>query len=308
MSGGKRFGGAYSPGAGKKAGETGWTPPPASPKTTWFSGRKTRSFSWRKLGLYLAPTPLLIAGIWALLSADLPRILWSCGGWAALIFAARLTGEGMKAAAAYDERAIARPPAFPRKLVAAVITGLAIAAVSFFGARLGVAISVFYGLFAAGAHVLAFGLDPMRAKGGAGVSPVDLDRVASKLEAAEAVVKETMAAAERLRDRGLSERIDRLAFAARDILRELENDPRDMERSRRFLSVHLVGLRDSTVKFADASAKGVAEGSRKDYEALLADLEESFANHRRKLTVEDQAELEVEIEVLRDRLKQEGAI
>lgn len=312
MSESKRFGGPHSPGGRSSSrGETqgGWTPPPPTPpKKTWFSGRKTRSFSWRVLGLYLAPTPLLVSGLGALMTADLPRIAWAGGGWAALIFAARLTGDGIKAAAAFEERVIARPPAFPRKLFAAALTGLSIAGVAFLGIRLGIIESVFYGLFAAGAHVLTFGPDPMRAKGMAGVNAAELDQVASKLEAAEEVVKETVAAAKGLRERKLTDRIDRLAFAARDILREIESDPRDLGRSRRFLSVHLVGLRDATMKFAAVAAKGASEGNRQEYELLLSDLEQSFSNHRRKLMAGDQTELEVEIEVLRDRLKQEGAI
>ncbi|WP_340109225.1 5-bromo-4-chloroindolyl phosphate hydrolysis family protein [Pikeienuella sp. HZG-20] len=298
MSAGKRFGGAHSPGA----------PPAAAPgRTTWFSGRKARGTPWRVLGLYLAPSPLLAAGAWAILTGDPAQALLACGGWAALIFAARLTGEGIKAAAAYHERVIARPPAFPRKLVAALLTGLIVAGLSFFGAGLGPA-SALYGLLALGAHLAAFGLDPMRAKGGAGVSPAARDRVASKLDAAEAVIRETAQAAAGLRDRALTDRVDRLAFAARDILREIESDPRDLARARRFLSVYLVGLRDSTVKFAAARAKGAAEGTRGEFEALLKDLETTFARQHERLMVQDQTELEVEIEVLRDRLKQEGAL
>ncbi|MFV0474725.1 MAG: 5-bromo-4-chloroindolyl phosphate hydrolysis family protein [Pikeienuella sp.] len=305
MSGAKRFGGAYSPGASRP--EAPKPAPPQGPRN-WFSGRKARRFSWRILGLYIAPTPLLLLGLHALFFADPSRILVGLGGWAVLIFTARLTREGIRAQDAYDERIIARPPAFPRKLVAAALSGLAVALISLFGAHLGLLISLIYGALAAGAHVVAFGPDPMKAKGGAGISPVDLDRVAGKLEAAEAVVAETTAAARTLGDRGLTDRVDRLAIAARDILREIETDPRDMARTRRFLSVHLVGLRDSTLKFAAARGKGAAQTLQGEYEALLGDLEKSFANQRARLTAEDQSDLEIEMEVLRERLKQEGAV
>ncbi|MEX2519099.1 MAG: 5-bromo-4-chloroindolyl phosphate hydrolysis family protein [Paracoccaceae bacterium] len=308
MSDAKRFGGAHSPTNARTTPKGAAPGAPRPPRASWFSGRKARRFSWRVLGLYIAPSALLIAALQGVLSADLPHILWSAGGWAALMLAAKLTGDGIRAQEAYDERIIARPPAFPRKLVAAALSGIAVAAISLVGAELGLPISIFYGLLAAGAHVVAFGPDPMRAKGGAGVSPVDLDSVAQKLAAAESVVAETVATAERLRDRGLSERIDRLAYAARDILREIEADPRDMRRARRFLSVHLVGLRDSTVKFAAAREKGAAADIRSEYEALLGDLEKSFAKQRASLLADDQTDLEVEIEVLRDRLKQEGAL
>ncbi|MEM7545657.1 MAG: 5-bromo-4-chloroindolyl phosphate hydrolysis family protein [Pseudomonadota bacterium] len=302
MSNAKRFGGAHSPDNARPA-----SPPPPRPASR-FSGRKTRRFSWRLLGLYLAPSALVLSGVQAILSADLEQLLWSWGGYGALLLAAFLTGQGMRAAEAYEDRIVAKPPAFPRKLVAAGLSGISVAAISYYGAELGIALSVIYGALATGTHVAAFGIDPMRAKGGAGIADAELDRVAEKLDQAEAVVAETVKAAETLKDRVLTKRIDALAYAARDILREIQSDPRDLRRARKFLSVHLVGLRDATIKFATASSKGAAHDLRGEYEGLLKDLETSFAKQRTALLADDATALEVEIEVLRDRLKQEGAL
>lgn len=297
MSNAKRFGGAYSPGA---SGKDPAAPPPAPPAA------RSR-FRWRVGGLYLAPTPLMLSGIWSVLAGDPLRMLWSWGGWAALIFAAWMTSEGVKAAAEFEARAIAKPPSIPRKLFGAGITGLAVAGVCFTGADLGL-FSLAYGLVAAGAHVLAFGPDPMRARGGEGLSAAVRERVATKIDQAEAVVKETTEAATMLRDDALAGRINGLAAAARNILREIEADPRDLDRARRFLSVHLTGLRDAVVKYAAARAKSDAAELRPQFEALLADLEISFRKQRETLLADDQADLEIEISVLRDRLKQEGAL
>lgn len=301
MSDSKRFGGAHSPGNSKPAAA-------ATRPASRFSGRKTRRFSWRQLGLYVAPTPLVFAGIDAVLSVDLYQLVWSWGSYGTLMLAAFLTGQGRQAAEAYEERIVAKPPAFPRKLVAAIMTGLAVGSLCFFGAHVGIALSVIYGAVATGAHIACFGIDPMRAKGGAGIADAELDRVAEKLDQAEAVVAETVKAAETFKDRTLTKRVDVLAYAARDILREIQTDPRDLRRSRKFLSVHLVGLRDATIKYATATAKGAAEHLVQDYQGLLQDLEASFAKQRQSLLADDETALEVEIEVLRDRLKQEGAL
>ena len=183
---------------------------------------------------------VLLPALGGLFTADLPRILWACGGYAALILAAWLAGQGLKAEAAFAARAIAKPPAFPRKLVAAIITGLAVAGVCAVGADLNLLASAFYGLLAGGAHVAALGLDPMRAKGVDGVSDEELDRVAERLDRAEAVVAETVAAADALRDRELTDRIDALAYAARDILMEIQSDPRDLRRRPRLGGVQRI--------------------------------------------------------------------
>ena len=294
----KRFGGQHSPGGAPAA-----PPPPASR----FSGRKARSFSWRVLGLYIAPSGLILPGLEGLFTADMAKVLWAVCPYILLILSAWLTGQGLKAEAAFNERTIAKPPAFPRKTFAAALTGASLFIVCWLGIDLNMLIAMFYGALGVGAHLATFGFDPMKAKGVVGLPDEELDRVAAKLDQAERVVEETASAANGLRDRGLEKRIDALAYAARDILREIQSDPRDLRRSRRFLSVHLVGLRDATVKYADAHAKGAAGDLRDRYAALLGELETSFGAHREALLSNDQTELEVEIDVLRDRLKYESA-
>ncbi len=295
----KRFGGKHSPGV---------APADAAAPASRFSGRKARSFSWRVLGLYIAPSGLILPGLEGLFTADMLKVIWAVCPYILLMLSAWLTGQGLKAEEAFNERTIAKPPAFPRKTFAAALTGAALFIVCWLGIDLNMLIAMFYGGLGVGAHLATFGFDPMKAKGVVGLPDAELDRVAAKLDQAEKVVEETASTANSLRDRGLERRIDALAFAARDILKEIQNDPRDLRRARKFLSVHLVGLRDATVKFANAKSKGVADDMRGEFEALLADLEASFAKQRKSLLIDDRVDLEVEIEVLRDRLKQEGAL
>ncbi|HEU0221621.1 MAG TPA: 5-bromo-4-chloroindolyl phosphate hydrolysis family protein, partial [Paracoccaceae bacterium] len=110
----------------------------------------------------------------------------------------------------------------------------------------------------------------------------------------------------RVGDRGLEARLERFGQAAREMFRAVEADPRDLTRARKLLGVYLTGARDATVKFADLYARSRDAKARQDYEALLTDLEASFAAHRQELLEEDRGALDVEIEVLRRRLRQEG--
>ena len=326
MSNARRFGGTYSnrsaaapggsadrpgeqtPDAGAKPGAQAASGPGAKPApavSPGLRGRKASSFSWRVLGLYIAPSGLLLPGLIALLSADLPRIGWALGGYALMIGGAWMTGQGLKAEAAFAERLVAKPPAFPRKLFGAAMIGIALMLVMYVGIDVGLLPALFYGGLAVAAHLYAFGIDPMKAKGVTAVDGADVSHVAERLEQAEDVVSQTVAAARQLGDRALESRVDDLAFAARDILREIQADPRDFRRARTFLSVHLVGLRDATRKYVTARHKGAAD-MRAEYVDLLSDLETSFARQRETLLVDDRVDLEIEIEVLRDRLKEEN--
>ena len=81
-------------------------------------------------------------------------------------------------------------------------------------------------------------------------------------------------------------RVDRFAAAARGLFRTIEGDPGDLTAARKYLSVYLMGARDATVKFADHYAQTRDAGARADYEALLTDLETTFAQKTTALPVE----------------------
>jgi hypothetical protein len=152
-------------------------------------------------------------------------------------------------------------------------------------------------------HVAAFGIDPLRAKGLAAARGGEARRAGAALAEAEEMVAQTLDAARRLGDPALEGRIRALCAAARPVLEEIERDPRDLLRARRFLSITLTGTRDAAVKYA---ALGVRDPAMRDaFAALLTHLETSFESQRARLIAEDRAELEVEIEVLSDRLAQD---
>ncbi len=258
--------------------------------------------------MFLLPLPLLFAALGAVTRGSAVETLAELGGFAALIFSAWLLNEGMRAEEAYAARSIAKPPAIPRKLFAAVLTALAIAGVGVFSLGQGVFGAVAFGGLAGLAHAAAFGLDPMRRKGMDGTDAAAGDRVARAVDEAETLVRETAAAAARRGDGRLQARVERLCDRAREVFRAVEADPRDLGRARRFLSVYLLGLRDATAKFAGLYARHRDAEARAQYEALLGDLETSFEAQRTGLLAEDRSELDVEIEVLRDRLRHDGLI
>ena len=90
------------------------------------------------------------------------------------------------------------------------------------------------------------------------------------------------------------------------MFRTIEDDPRDLTSARKYLSVYLMGARDATVKFADFYARSGDAQAKADYTALLDDLEANFAAQTGKLLIDNRTDLDIEIDVLRDRLAREG--
>jgi hypothetical protein len=307
----QRFGGRYSPGASPDA-SPGASPGTRPGRRKAFRGRRASAVDVRALLMFVWPTPLIFGALGALAGGAAVSMVLLLAAYASLIGGAWLLREGQRAEAEYHARPISRPPAFPRKIGASVLTGAGVALASWLGAAAGgvsgVVEAVVFGAMAAGAHLAAFGLDPLRAKGlDQTVGRGELDRVTEALQQAEARLRAIEALAHRMRDREIDARIQRLNATVRDMIRLVEKDPRDLGRARRYLGVYLTGAEDATRKYAENRDRLEDPKLHREYLELLSDLEGSFARGREMLLLDDRTDLEVEIEVLRERLGQEGA-
>lgn len=224
---------------------------------------------------------------------------------AAIFGGAVATREGLKAEAAWTARRIARRPALPRKLLGAVLVGLGVALAVADGLA-GLIPGALYGAIAAGLHLASFGLDPMSDKGMEGVDAFQTERVARTIEEAERHLAAMEEAVLRARDREAETRVAQVAATARAMFRTVEDDPRDLTAARKFLGVYLMAARDATSKFADLYAQTRDAEAKAEYMSLLDDLERGMQAKRETLLITDRTDLDVEIEVLRDRLKRDG--
>ena len=287
----QRFGGKFSPGGGA-------APPP--PQGGYRGARRTR-VGGRVNMLFIAPLPLAVRAFFGG-PVDLALNLAALG---LLLLAAWLTREGLRAEEAYDARRIARRPAIPRKIFGSVLTGggLALAAYAAGGGLTGPAIYAAAGIVL---HFLAFGPDPLRDKSAEGIDSFQSDRVARVVDKAEDYLRAMTAAIAGTRDRDLEARLDRFQVTVRDMLRTVEDDPRDLTAARKYLGVYLMGARDASVKYADLATRAPNAEARENYLVLLSDLEQNFTAKTRALMADSTTDLDIEIEVLRDRLEREG--
>lgn len=294
----KRYGGAHSPDAPEGDGRARvGAAAPGRP----FEGRRRAPYAARTGMLYA----LAAAAALPAFGAGPAGVALHVAAGAILAAAAWLTREGAKAEIAYEARAAARRPAIPRKIMGAGATALALAALGATWAEpvLGAAV---FGVIGGALHLAAFGIDPLRDKLPAGADGYQSDRVARMVEDAEEALGEMTRTVATLGDRALTDRIERFAVAARRLFRQVEVDPRDLTQARRYLGVYLRGARGATDKFAAYYARSGDADARRDYLAFLDDMEGGFAQRTERLMLDDRSGLDIELEVLRDRLRREG--
>ena len=291
----KKFGGQFSP--------DGDTPERSEIQTGAYEKARVDPVGARSNMLFIPAIPMVFMslddGAVALTVALISAAMLTLAAW--------LLRGGLTAEAEYNARKVARRPALPRKLISTALTGLGIAFAAY-RSEPGIVAPILYGLAAAGLHVAAFGIDPLRSKGMEGIDTHQQDRVASVVDKAEKYLSEMSDAMLRSGDRKMEVKLNAFQNKARDLIRTVEKDPRDLTAARKYLGVYLMGARDATVKFADIYSRTKDEKARSDYATLLSDLSKGFDARTAKLLLDDRSDLNIEIDVLRDRLKQEGVV
>ncbi|MEQ8293921.1 MAG: 5-bromo-4-chloroindolyl phosphate hydrolysis family protein [Roseovarius sp.] len=290
----RKFGGKYSPDGRDVQG-------PDETDAVLYRGARVDPAGARANLMFLPAAVVLFTSI----TAGATGLALGAVAAGVLTLSAWMLRNGLRAEAAYNARKVARSPGIPRKLFSSVLAGLGIA-IAAYKAEPGMVAPIIFGVVTTGLHVFSFGVDPMKNKGMEGVDQFQTDRVARAVDKAEAYLKEMMDAVQRAGDRQAEGRVERFQVSVREMLRTIENDPRDLTGARKYLTVYLMGAKDATVKFADVYARSRDAKAREDYFGLLTDLEQNFNAKTRALLSDDSADLEIEIEVLRDRLEREG--
>ncbi len=293
----KRYGGKFSPDPAANDVQA----PATRPIEASFRGRSPARFGARINILFILPLLVFLTAFFQ----PVTEMVTDLAGGAVLLLAAWLLRDGVRAEDAYNERKVARRPAIPRKIFASVLTGVGVGVI-IFGGQWNVLTAPLIGLVAAGLHLFSFGLDPLKDKGLEGVDKFQSDRVARKVEAAESLLDAMGDAIKRAGDRQLEGRVEAFQATAREMFRTVEEDPRDLTQARKYMGVYLQGARDATVKFADLYARNRDPAVRADYVTLLDDLETNFSARTQRMLLTDRSDLDVEIEVLRERLNRDS--
>ncbi|EPX75757.1 5-bromo-4-chloroindolyl phosphate hydrolysis family protein [Salipiger mucosus] len=290
----QRYGGKYSPDDGddKAASE---------PDPGHYRGARVDPVGARSNVLFAPPIVLAALSI----GDGATGLATGLAGAAALLLGAWLLRDGLRAQAAYDARRVARRPRIPRKIFAAVLAGAG-AGIAAFKAEPGLVAPLIYFGAVTVLHIGAFGIDPMRDKGMEGIDTFQQDRVARVVDEAESYLQAMEEAVRRAGDRQVEARVERFHHKVSQLIRTVEEDPRDLSAARRYLGVYLMGARDAAVKFADIYERTRDSGAKSDFMMLLTDLEESFGQKNETLLLDNNADLTVEIDVLRERLQREG--
>ncbi|MEN8131275.1 MAG: 5-bromo-4-chloroindolyl phosphate hydrolysis family protein [Pseudomonadota bacterium] len=269
---------------------------------------KGRTFSTGAWLLFLLPLPLIPAAIFSLISGNLLHLSVSLGAYAAYLYSALLTRQALKAEARYAQRKFARRPSLLGKRTAGIITSLSTAALAYLGADQSLILSIVYGLLCALGFDFAYGFGTLHTPIVKNHFKADDPEIADILEQAEAKIVAIEYAADELNSVELIDRLKRITTKAREILYFVANDPRELRRARKFMHVYLDGAQRVSQGYARTHRQIRSGELDENFRRVLITIEKVFIEQQSKLLEHDVQDLDVQIEVLKTQLENEGVI
>jgi 5-bromo-4-chloroindolyl phosphate hydrolysis protein len=252
--------------------------------------------------LYLLPFPVLIGAIISLVKGNFWSTLILGASFAGFMLSAIIARHGFKLEAKYVEKKLARAPGTPYKTVAAILLSITTGMTAYLAARYGLFSSILMGGATFIAFLLSYGLDPRRDKTGS--LGVTADEVIDALEAAEIKITGIDEARAKIKNLDFDKRLRNITKKAREILQVIEEDPKDLQRARKFLKVYLSGTERVAQSYAKTHKNDATTVELDaDFSRVLDSIEQTFAEQHRKLKENDQFDLDVQIEVLETQLK-----
>jgi 5-bromo-4-chloroindolyl phosphate hydrolysis protein len=264
-------------------------------------------YSPRGLLLYFLPMALIPATFIALGKGHLLGVIVNAAGFALYMLAAWYLRKGLQAEHVYEKSRIARPPK-PLKMTAAIIAALTTGMIAWLGAGRPLPVAL---LFTGGAFLgmyLSYGFDPRKEKNIVAAHGYSRDEILQTLEDSSRIIRGIEQANDRIRNAELNRRIERICEIADSILAEIEADPRDIRRARKFLNVYLDGARQVTEGYAKTHPQTQSGELEQNFRNVLETIESVFQEQHQKLLEEDVFDLDVKIEVLTTQLKREGIL
>jgi 5-bromo-4-chloroindolyl phosphate hydrolysis protein len=260
--------------------------------------------------LRIMPLALALPLIFGLMAGDVRDVVSLAVGLALIYAGTYLIEAGLAKEAEYHARELVKAPRPPRKLLGAIAVGLGLFVCSYGASAAGLGLSLLFGVVAGAGCIFTYGADPTKDKGlapeVARKAGFRSEQVIEAIDEAEGKLREIEGLALGLHNRELTDRLRRIVAQGRAVLAQIEKDPSDLRRARRFLVTYLDGTRDVVRKY-QAQQQDLADTDlAANFRHVLETIEQVFAEQETVLKRNETMDLEVQIEVLRTQLEREG--
>lgn len=257
------------------------------------------------LSLFILPLPLLLKAVLSLWTGDGGDFTASGASWLLFLLAAITCRRGMQAELTEADRPFVSNRALRLKMAGGVLVALATTATALFAVGHGAPIALAYGLIAGLGYFLLYGGEAARKPIQRNLG-MEGDEVNRLLRQAYVRLDSIEKARRGIASGEFKQRLGNIVAGAERIIKLVADDPRDLRRARKFLTVYLEGAQRVTEEYARTNTHAGSPDLEHNFRTVLVDIENTCDEQYQKLLEHDVSDLEVRIEVLSARLRGEG--
>jgi len=252
--------------------------------------------------LYLFLVPLFLSVVIALFGKHYSAFLLNTVTFLLFFAVVALSKMGFAQEMDYHKAKLTKAPKTPYKQFSAYLLGIA----TFFSAHVAGDIALFdaivMAVLAVVGYWLYYGFDPRKDKLD-NFNDISADIVLETLKEAQDKIKDIEKNIETMQDTLLHEKITLALKRADIILDAITDEPQDIRNARKFLVVYIDGIAKVTNSYTTLEEDEISPETRERLLTLMEEVEVKFTKELKRLKANNQFDLDVHIDVLKEQIK-----
>lgn len=266
------------------------------------NSKTTRDFNIKRpYLLYLSLALVFVSTSTSLFATNFRNFLVDGASFLLLFGSTWLISKGIVQTSAYNKASITKAPNIHYLLMGAIGLGTTTSFLSFFYDK-GFWISLFVGALAVAGSLLYYGNDPKIDKTN-NIHGISAQLVIDTINEANAKIDSIEAGSKQINDSLLSANLQDAIKKARQIVAAIEKDPKDIRVSRKFLIIYVDGVKNVVESYNQLDPADINSQTRDKLHNLFTDIESKFDQELQKLKENNQFDLDIHIETLKEHIK-----
>jgi len=252
--------------------------------------------------LYLFLGPLFLSIIIALIKQEFLSFFYNIIAFGLFWATAKINTMGLDKEYEYHTSTLTKAPKTPLKSLSAGVLGVSTLYTSWIAGGQPFTTSIILSIISIVGYFLYYGFDPRDDKL-KNIGDISAEFVIETLATARGKLAEVEEGMKKIHEKELHSKLRIATDKGYEILNNIESDPKDLRVARKFIIVYIDGIRKVTSSYVAMNEKDIDRETKEKLSHLLSDVEKRFDKEIIRLKENDKFDLEVQIDVLQEQIK-----
>jgi 5-bromo-4-chloroindolyl phosphate hydrolysis protein len=252
--------------------------------------------------LYIFLAPLFLSVILALGKQDFSAFLYNLIAFSLFFATAKLNTLGLNKEYEYHTTTLTKAPKTPLKTLSAGLLGVSTLYTAWIAGEEPFITGLILSIVAVVGYFLYYGFDPKDDKL-ENIGDISAEFVIETLATARGKLAEVEEGMKKIKEPELHKKLRIATDKGYEILNNIEEDPKDLRVARKFIIVYIDGVKKVTASYTAMDEKDITATTKEKLSTLLSDVEKRFDKEILRLKENNQFDLDVQIDVLQEQIK-----